>query len=267
MPFVQTRDVTLFVTEVGSPDNPAILFSNSLGTTHRMWDGVVEELSAEFRCIRYDTRGHGASTLSKTPFEIADLAADAIAILDNLGIRQVHFAALSLGGMTGQALAIHHPDRLASLTLMATTANMPPAQAWMDRAELVRREGTKAILEATLPRWFTADYLALEPAVVLRAAQEFCAIDSEGYAACCEAIARMDLRDLLPGIAAPTLIIAGAQDPATPPTMAEAMRDAIANARLEILDPAAHLLATERPAETAAMLARHIHRHLRADWI
>lgn len=265
MPFVQTRDVTLLVTEVGAPDNPAILFSNSLGTTHRMWDGVIEELSAEFRCIRYDARGHGASTRAKTSFDIAALADDAVAILDNLGIEKVHFAGLSLGGMTGQALAIHHPDRLASLTLMATTAHMPPAQAWLDRAELVRRDGTKAILDATLPRWFSADFLAGEPAAIQRVAQEFCAMDSEGYAACCEAIARMDLRDLLPGIVAPTLIIAGRQDPATPPAMSEAMRDAIAHARLEVLDPAAHLLATQRPAETAALLARHVHQHRRAN--
>src|SRR3954451_11910360 len=163
MPYVQTRGVTLFVTEAGSPDAPPILFSNSLGTTHRMWDAVVAELSAEFRCIRYDMRGHGASTRGREPFEISDLAGDAIAILDNLAIDRIHFAGLSIGGMTGQALAIHHPERLASLTLMAKTAFMPPASAWNDRAALIRREGTTAILDATLERWFKAGFVLRAP--------------------------------------------------------------------------------------------------------
>lgn len=261
MPFIQTRGATLFVTEVGSPDCPPILFSNSLGTTHRMWDAVVEELAAEFRCIRYDTCGHGASTRAQAPFDIADLAADALAVLDNLGVGQAHFAGLSLGGMTGQALAIQYPDRLSSLTLMATTAFMPPAQAWLDRAALVRREGTSAIVEATLSRWFTPGFLTQNTAAVDPVAREFSANDAEGYAACCEAIARMDLRSAIAGIVAPTLVIAGRQDPATPVAMSEALRDAVTGAELVVLDPAAHLLAVERPSEVAHHLARHIRRN------
>ncbi len=102
MTHVQTRGATLFLTETGAPDAPAILFSNSLGTTHRMWDAVVTALSADFRCIRYDTRGHGASAHDGQPFAIADLADDAVALLDHLGLESVHFAGLSLGGMTGR---------------------------------------------------------------------------------------------------------------------------------------------------------------------
>lgn len=265
MPFVQTPDVTLFVTEAGAPDRPPILFSNSLGTTHRMWDGVVDELSAQYCCIRYDTRGHGASTRAKGAFEIGDLADDVVRILDNLGIEQVHFAGLSLGGMTGQAFALCHPTRLRSLTLMATTAHMPPAQSWIDRAASVRANGTAHILDATLPRWFTAGFLEAGPHAIDRVMREFSMIDAEGYAACCEAIARMDLRMSLPRIAAPTLVIAGQQDPATPVGMSEFLRDTIPGSRLQVLDPAAHLLAVEQPMATAVQLAQHVadvERHL-----
>lgn len=261
MPFIETPSSALFLTEAGPSDRPAILFSNSLGTTHRMWDAVVEELAPDFRCIRYDTRGHGASRQKTADgFEIADLAGDAIAILDNLGLARVHFAGLSLGGMTGQALAARYPQRLASLTLMATTAHMPPAQAWLDRAALVRREGTRAILEATLQRWFTPGFLAAEAPAIGTISRDFAANDAEGYAACCEAIARMDLRALLPEIVAETLVIAGHQDPATPVSMSEFLEAQIPNARLAVLDPAAHLLAVEQPASVARLVADQVAR-------
>ena len=258
MPYVQNDHTTLFVTESGPADAPAILFSNSLGTTHRMWDAVVAELSADYRCLRYDTRGHGTSTAGRAGFEIEDLAADALDILGHFGVGQVHFAGLSLGGMTGQALAVKAPERLASLTLMATTAFMPPASAWNDRAALVRREGTEAIVEATLQRWFTPSFIAGSPATVARVASEFCQINREGYAACCEAIGRMDLRPLIGQIAIPTLIIAGADDPATPVAMSEAMRDSIASSRLKVLGQAAHLLAIEQPEAVIDALKDHI---------
>ncbi len=254
MPYVQTRGVTLFVTEAGSPHAPPILFANSLGTTHRMWDAVAAELSADFRCIRCDTRGHGASIHIGGAYEIADLADDALAILDNLGIGRVHFAGLSLGGMTGQSFAARHPQRLRSLTLMATSAFMPTREAWESRAALVRREGARAIVEATKERWFTQGFRDAAPAAVKSVADIFSGIDADGYAAACEAIARMDLRPLLPAISAPTLVIAGREDPATPPAMADELAAGITGARLSLLSPAAHLLAVERAAETAELL-------------
>ena len=260
MPYIQHDHVTLFVTESGPADAPAILFSNSLGTTHRMWDAVVAELSAEFRCIRYDTRGHGSSTFSRNGFDIEDLSDDVLDILDNLRVETVHFAGLSLGGMTGQALALKSPERLASLTLMATTAFMPPASAWNERADLVRREGTKAIVDATLQRWFTSSFITASSGKVDRVAAEFRQAHSEGYAACCEAIGRMDFRSMIDRIQTPTLIIAGKQDPATPVAMSLAMHDTIVASRLLVLDEAAHLLAVEQPEAVIEALKAHIDR-------
>ncbi len=255
---VQTRGARLFLTEAGAPDAPPILFSNSLGTTHRMWDEVVGRLVADFRCIRYDTRGHGGSTHDGSPFAIEDLADDVVALLDHLGLSSAHFAGLSLGGMTGQALAIRHPARLRSLTLMATSSHMPTQAAWAERAALVRKEGTAAIVEATLQRWFTPAFVQADSPALRRVRDAFVAIDRSGYAACCEAIGAMDLRQQIAAICTPTAIIAGRDDPATPVAMMEAIARSVPGASLTVLPDAAHLLAVEQPAATAELLRQAI---------
>lgn len=256
MPFLDTGRSRLFYMSQGPAQAPPIVFSNSLGTTHRMWDAVVGELAAEYRCIRYDARGHGLSDVTPATFEIADLADDLLVLLDHLDIDRAHVAGLSLGGMTGQSFAARYPGRTASLALMATTAFMPTRESWYERAALVRREGTQAILEATLSRWFTAGFRAGHAHEVQAVADTFRSISADGYAACCEAIGRMDLRSGLSGILVPTAIIAGRDDPATPVAMSEALHAAIAASKLVALAPAAHLLAVEQPAAVAAQLER-----------
>jgi 3-oxoadipate enol-lactonase len=256
MPFLDTGRSRLFYMSQGPAEAPPIVFSNSLGTTHRMWDAVVGEMAAEYRCIRYDTRGHGLSDVTPAGFEIADLADDLLALLDHLDIARAHVAGLSLGGMTGQSFAARHPARIASLTLMATTAFLPTRESWYERAALVRREGTQAILEATLSRWFTDGFRAGAAQEVEAVAETFRSTPADGYAACCEAIGRMDLRPGLKDILAPTTIIAGRDDPATPVAMSEAMHEVVRGSRLVVLAPAAHLLAMEQPAAVAAQLER-----------
>lgn len=254
MPFVRTSGATLFVTEAGSPDRPAIVFSNSLGTTHRMWDAVVEDLAVDYRCVRYDTRGHGASKMASPTWDIDDLADDAVAILDNLGIAAAHFVGLSLGGIIGQALASRHPDRLRSLTLLATAAAMPPPERWRDRADLVRRDGTEAVEAQSMERWFTPGFLARAPERVAAAARELRSLDPAGYAAACEAIASTDLRERVKSITVPTSVVAGQEDPATPPAMVRELHDAIPGAGWKLISPAAHLIAIEQPVEVAEHL-------------
>ena len=254
MPYVRTSDATLFVTEAGSPDRPAILFSNSLGTTHRMWDAVVDDLAVDYRCVRYDTRGHGSSTMGSASWGVDELADDAVAILDNLGIETAHFAGLSLGGMVGQALASRHPERLRSLTLLATAAVMPPPERWRDRAELVRREGTVAVEAQSLERWFTPGFASRSPERVAAAGRELRLLDASGYAAACEAIASADLWGRLSSIAVPTSVVAGQEDPATPPAMVRELHESIPGSGWKVLSPAAHLIAIERPDEVAEHL-------------
>jgi 3-oxoadipate enol-lactonase len=258
MPFFSNHDVNLFYQIDGPADAPALVFSNSLGTTHQMWDGVVERMQGAFRCIRYDTRGHGASSVSSRAFAISDLADDLAALLDHLGLPSAHIAGLSLGGMTAQALATRHPQRVKSLTLMATSAFMPTQAAWNDRAALVRREGMAAIIDATLNRWFTPAVVQSASLVLKHTRNAFVATDRNGYAACCEAIGAMDLRPELPQITAPTFIIAGRDDPATPVSMMEEIAVGIRHATLAVIPDAAHLLAVEQPGATAALLRASI---------
>ncbi len=261
MPAIDTGRTTLFYDLTGPEDAPVILFSNSLGTTLEMWDEVVRRIGGRYRCLRYDTRGHGRSPTMPGAATIDDLADDAAGLLDALGLDAVHVAGLSLGGMTGQALASRHPARVLSLVLMATAAQMQPAGAWMERAELVERQGMETIVEATMGRWFTPGFRQAQPSAVEKVRRRFLACDPPGYAACCRIIAGMDLRERIKAITAPTLVIAGAQDPATPPAAGEAIAASIPGAQVLVLDPAAHLLAVERGAEVAEALERFLSRH------
>ncbi len=261
MPTIDTGATTLFYDVTGPEDAPVVLFSNSLGTTLEMWDEVVRRLGGRYRCIRYDTRGHGRSPAVPGDADIDTLADDVARLMDALALPAVHFVGLSLGGMTGQALASRHPQRVLTLTLMATASQMQPGSAWIERAALVEAEGTAAIVEATMGRWFTPGFREAQPSAVEKVRRHFLACDAKGYAACCRIIAGMDLTGRLGAITAPTLVVAGAQDPATPPSAAEAIASRVPGAVLEVLDPAAHLLAVERAAEAAALIARFLIAH------
>jgi 3-oxoadipate enol-lactonase/4-carboxymuconolactone decarboxylase len=251
---LDVNGVELFYELSGPTGAPVVVFSNSLGTTLAMWDGVVPALRGRYRVLRYDTRGHGRSQVLDAPITIDDLAADLVGLLDGLDIANAHVVGLSLGGMTGQALASRYPDRVISLTLMATTAYMPSQQSWDERAALVRAQGTIAIVEATMGRWFTPEYPAQAPERVSPVREAFNSIDSRGYAVCCNAVGQMDLRPIINRIQAPTLVIAGADDPATPVAMAEEIRSTIPGAEMIVLPRAAHLLAVEQAEKVVAYL-------------
>jgi 3-oxoadipate enol-lactonase/4-carboxymuconolactone decarboxylase len=239
----------------GPAGAPVIAFSNSLGATRAMWDGLVAELAGRWRCLTYDTRGHGASDVSDEEASVADLADDLAALLTALDIDRAHVAGLSLGGLTAQAFALRYPDRLRRLILLGTAPSLPPPEFWAERAALVRREGMSPVIGTLLPRWFTAPWLAGDPPEVTAIRDAFLALDPRGYARCCEAIADADFGRELGSIAAPTLVIAGADDPVTPPASGEALRQGIPGAELVVMPNAAHLFPVERPVETAARIA------------
>lgn len=260
MPLIRINDIDLTYEFSGPSGAPVLVLSNSLGTTLAMWDGVAKRLRGRYRILRYDTRGHGGSATRDAETRIDDLAADLLGLLDALGIARAHLAGLSLGGMTVQAAAAAAPERVLSLTLMATSAHLPSPESWGERAATVRAQGTAAIVEATLGRWFTPAFSAQAPAAVAAIREAFVACDPVGYAVCCGAIGRMDLRPVLGRIGAPTLVIAGRDDPATPPAMAEAICAGIPQAELVLLPRAAHLLAVEHPEATAAHLGAFLDR-------
>lgn len=254
MPLIPANGAELYYELTGLEGSPFVVFSNSVGTTLEMWDAQTAALSGPYRCLRYDTRGHGRSAVVEHPAGIDDLAGDLAGLLDALEIPKAHVVGLSLGGMTAQAFALAHPDRLLSLTLMATAAHLPPAEAWEQRAATVCRDGMAAIADAVIARWFTPPFAEAFPERVASVRDRFLELDPRGYAACCRVIRDMDLRGDIGSITAPTLIVAGADDPATPVALMEDIRASITDSELVVLPRAAHLLAIER--------ADRVNRHL-----
>ena len=224
-------------------DAPVVVLSNSLGSTRSMWDDQVGALAEHFRVIRYDTRGHGHSPVPAGPYAIDDLVDDVLGLLDRLEVERVHFVGLSLGGMTGMRLAARAPERVDRLALLCTGAAMPPAANWSTRAATVRAEGTGAVAQAVVARWFTDGFRAQAPERVASFEAMVAATPAEGYAGCCEVIAAMDLRPDLASIQARTLVLAGADDPAAPPSM---------------VAQAAHLANAEQPEVVTEALLRHL---------
>jgi 3-oxoadipate enol-lactonase len=244
--------------EISGPDDaPVLVLSNSLGSTTAMWDPQVPTLAERLRVVRYDHRGHGGSPVPPGPYGLADLGADALRLLDRLGVERVHWCGLSLGGMVGMWLAINAPQRIDRLVLCCTSANLGPAQMWADRAATVRAEGVEAIADAGIERWLTAGFIEREPGVTAAVRAMLTATPDEGYASCCAAIEHMDLVPDLGAIRAPTLVIAGRQDPATPPEHGERIAAGIPGARLELVD-AAHLATIEQPEVLTELIAGHL---------
>jgi 3-oxoadipate enol-lactonase len=251
--------VDLNCSSSGADDAPVLLLGGSLGTTLDMWDPQVPALSAAHRVIRFEHRGHGGSPVPTGPYTIDELGADVVTMLDRLNLARVSYCGLSIGGMVGQWLAINAPERIDRLILLCTSAHLPPSESWRERAAAVREAGTpEVVADAVLSRWFTPAYRESHHDVVARYRAMICGIDSEGYAGCCEAIATMDLRAGLPGITAPTLVVAGRQDPSIPPEHGEAIAAAVPGARLEILDPGAHLASVERADAVTPLIAEHL---------
>jgi 3-oxoadipate enol-lactonase len=242
----------------GPPDAPALVLSNSLGTSTAMWEPQVATLSERFRVVRYDHRGHGGSPVLPGPYDIGDLGRDVLALLDRLEIERASICGVSLGAMVGMWLGAHAPERIERLVLCCTSAHLPPAQAWADRAAAVCAAGTTAaVADAVLARWLTPAGAAVDPYRLARLRAMLLATPAEGYAACCGVIERLDLRGDLASISAPTLVIAGAEDPATPPEHLERIAAGIPGARLEVLDGAAHLANVERADDVTRLIAGH----------
>lgn len=245
----------------GPQDAPVLVLSPSLGATVATWEPQARALGGRFRVVRYDPRGHGRSPGPPGPYTLDDLAGDVVALLDRLGVEAAHFCGLSLGGMTGMALAAAHPERVRRLVLCCTSAALGPPEAWAERAATVRRDGAAAVAADVVARWFTPGFAAAHPQVVDRMRAMVAATPAEAYAACCEAIEHMDLGDALPRITAPTLVIAGREDPATPPEHAEAIARRITGAQIRVLSPAAHLANLEQPDTVSRLVAEHLTGH------
>ena len=253
MPFAELDDVRLHYRFDGPVGAPVVMLSNSLGTDLAMWEAQMPRLTRDHRVLRYDTRGHGQSAVAAGPCTIERLGRDVVALLDQLALDRVTFCGLSLGGMTGMWLGIHAPARIARLVLANTAARIGRPDLYDARIAKVNAGGMAVISDDVLARWFTPAFIAREPATLATMKAMMERTPAAGYVACCAAVRDMDQRDELPAIAAPTLVIVGTQDGATPPADGRFLAERIPGARLVELD-AAHLSNIEAaPAFNAAL--------------
>ncbi|TMG81551.1 MAG: 3-oxoadipate enol-lactonase [Betaproteobacteria bacterium] len=224
----------------GPAGAPVLVLSNSLGTNLAMWDAQMPALSARFRVMRYDTRGHGASVVSPGGYALDTLGRDVLGLLDALKIARAHFCGLSMGGAIGMWLALNAPERIDRLVLADTAARFGSAEKWNARIDAVRKGGLAAIADGVLEGWFTPRFRKRAPDAVARLRQMLLAAPIEGYLASCAAVRDVDLRSAVGRIACPTLVIVGTHDVPTPPAEARALAERIRDARCVELD-AAHI--------------------------
>jgi 3-oxoadipate enol-lactonase len=242
----------------GPDDAPALVLGPSLGTSTDVWEPNVAGLAESFRVIRYDHRGQGRSPEPPGPYEIADLGRDVVALLDRLGIERASVGGVSLGGMTAMWLGAHAPERVDRLLPMCTSPYMPDAP-WAERSAAVREAGsTEPIADGVVQNWLTPDYAREHPEAREWLRALLVASPPEGYAACCGAIERMDLRDDLRRIEAPALVISATDDPSTPPRHQDLIAALIPGARLETVPDAAHLANVEHPETINRLIIDHL---------
>ncbi|MEU0884310.1 alpha/beta fold hydrolase [Lentzea sp. NPDC005914] len=234
-------------TLTGPDDAPVLVLGNALGTTTELW----REFSLPFRLLRFDHRGHGLS--EPGPCSIEALANDVVELLDHLGLRQVYYCGVSLGGMVGMWLAAH-TDRISRLALVCTAAWYPDKTMWDERISLIRELGMEPAADAIVSRWFTPSF---SPAVVSHFRSELLKVDVPSYLGCAEAIRDMDLRADLAKIDVPTVVIAAAQDHATPPDVVRHIADELTDSELYIVGDAAHLAVVEAPRTISVILDDH----------
>jgi len=242
----------------GPGSAPALVLGPSLGTTVEMWRPQLPVLAGRFRVIRYEHRGHSGSAVPPGPYTLDDLGGDLLALLDRLGVARAHVAGVSLGGMVAMWLAAHAPDRVDRLVPICTSMRITPPSMWRDRAATVRAKGLAAIADALIDRWFVAQVVRSRPDLVAAARAMIAAVPDEGYASCCAVLETADLTPALDRVTAPTLVVAGADDPTMPRGVPTHVAAAIPGARVSVIPGAAHLPNLSHPEEVTRLMTRFL---------
>jgi 3-oxoadipate enol-lactonase len=259
---ISANGITMNYTLDGPATAPVVTLSHSLAADSSMWDPQMPALTARYRVLRYDTRGHGGTDAPAGAYTLDLLAGDARALLSALGIARTHWVGLSMGGMIGQTLALAAPGLFASLSLCDTSSRVP-AEArplWADRIKTAETQGMEPLVEPTIGRWFTAPFVAGRKDVVDRVRAMIRATRPAGYAGCCHAISALDLTDRIAAIKLPTLIVVGEEDQGTPVAASRVMNEKIAGSELVILKSASHLSNLEQPEEFTRALTTFLAR-------
>lgn len=218
MPTAKSGEADIYYEFSGPETAPIAVLSNSLGTTLGLWDAQVTDFTKHFRLLRYDTRGHGRSSVTAGPYSIAQLSNDVLQLLDALELPKVHFCGISMGGMTGIYLSSHFPERFHRIAACSTAAKIGTQESWDKRIDTVKQGGMKAVANAVLDRWFTQSFRHSHPAELARMQAMLESASPDGYIANCAAVRDADLGKSLAGSKVPMLIVSGTHDPGTPPT-------------------------------------------------
>jgi 3-oxoadipate enol-lactonase len=242
----------------GPAGSPPLLLGSSLGTTTELWRPQLPALTRRYRVVRYDHRGHGGSPVPPGSYGLDDLGSDVLALLDRQGIGRTHVAGVSLGGMVGMWLAAYAPERVDRLVLICTSASLGPPEMWADRARAVRTGGLSSIADTLIGRWFTDEVVRTRPDLVEEARAMLAAVPDAGYAGCCAAIETMDLTPVLGRITAPTLVVAGEDDQATPPAHARRIAVVVPGARLALVPGAAHLASMSHAEAVTGLMTQFL---------
>jgi 3-oxoadipate enol-lactonase len=257
MPFVQLPDTLIHYELSGSPAAPVLLLSHSLGAHLSMWEPQLAEFSKHFHVLRYDTRGHGSSSVPSGDYSIAMLAQDVLQLLDALSIDRAHFCGISMGGMAGMWLAANAPHRFHKLVLSNTAVKIGTPETWAARIASVRSKGMSAVAPGVIERWFTFEFRANSPDVVAWIQRMLELADPQGYIACCAAVRDMDFTGNISAIRSPVLVISGAHDPGTTPADGRFLVDHIKGARYAELK-ASHLSNVEAAEGFTAEVLRFL---------
>jgi 3-oxoadipate enol-lactonase/4-carboxymuconolactone decarboxylase len=255
--FLQLADLCAHVVVEGPPptaDAAPVLFLHSIGTDLHVFDPQAAALARTRRVIRMDLRGHGLTGTVPGAASMSDLARDAVAVLDALGVKQAHVVGLSIGGRIAQQLAAEAPERVASLVLMDTAAEFPPPEGWQQRIDIVAAQGMKGLVDTVMARWVVDQSLASSQGL----RRMLLSTDPEGYAAAAAALRDARASHVAGRIACPTTVIVGDRDIATPPAAAEALRDMIPGAKLVVVPEAAHIPTFEREEPVTAAVMAHL---------
>lgn len=248
MAFAKLPDGQLHYELAGPEGAPVLVFSNSLGTTLDMWDAQVPDFTKHFRVLRYDTRGHGKSSITPGPYTIQQLSNDVLHLLDFLHLEQVSFCGLSMGGMTGMFLGVHSPARFRRIVLCNTAAKIGTPEIWNNRIEAVQKSGMDSVASAVIERWFTPSFRATDADTTSTMLSMLENANPAGYIANCAAVRDFDFRDRLSGLRMPVLVVSGTHDPVTMPSDGRFLAEHISNAQFVEI-PAAHISNIEAQAE------------------
>ncbi|GAA3835743.1 bifunctional 3-oxoadipate enol-lactonase/4-carboxymuconolactone decarboxylase PcaDC [Streptomyces chiangmaiensis] len=240
----------------GPEEAPVLILGPSLGTTWHMWDRQVPELAEQWRVFRFDLPGHGGAPAYPAG-SVADLTRRLLATLDALGVQRFGYAGCALGGAIGAELALRHPERLASLVLIASSPRFGTADEFRQRGVIVRTNGLDPIARTAPEHWFTGGFAAAQPAITEWAVQMVRTTDPGCYIAACEALAAFDVQAELGRIGVPTLVLVGSEDRVTGPAEARTLVAGIPDARLAVVPGASHLVPVEQPAAVRDLLAHH----------